>query len=236
MQSVHRAVRILGCFTLEHPELGVTELSRELGLHKSTVSRLLLALRDEGLVVQSGTGRYRLGARVLGMAAVVLSSLDVVAVAEPSMQGLVAEIGETVSLVVQQGGVCFDLHTLTSPHPVRAERAAGQVVPTWLSAASRIWLAFDASHHQGDGQAQGMSGDVQKLADIRGLGYALVRGAWAPDLVDVAAPVLDFRGRIRAALCICGPSHRLTPEVDGVVTAALLRAAKQISAQLGYAP
>lgn len=245
VQSVRRAAQVLGCFTAEHPELGVTELSRELGLHKSTVSRLLTALRDEGLVVQeTRTGKYQLGAKVLSMAAVVLSSLDLSEITEPEMRRLVAETGETVSLVVQQGGLCFDLHSVPSRHPIRAERPPAQAEPLWASAAGRIWQAFgvagdglrEALAAPGEGSVPDGEAQARTLRDIRSVGYAIVRGEWAPDLVEIAAPVWDYRGRLRAALCVSGPAYRLTPETTDTVVTALLRVSASISRHLGFEP
>jgi len=62
LQSVERAIAILKSFSLDRPERGVSELGRELGLHKSTVSRLMRTLEHGGLLSRSPeTERYRLG-------------------------------------------------------------------------------------------------------------------------------------------------------------------------------
>ncbi|MBC8254329.1 MAG: helix-turn-helix domain-containing protein, partial [Ardenticatenia bacterium] len=70
VQSVERAIRILKSFNLEKPERRVNELGRELGLHKSTVSRLMATLESQGLLVRNlETDRYRLGIDLIGLAA-----------------------------------------------------------------------------------------------------------------------------------------------------------------------
>jgi DNA-binding IclR family transcriptional regulator len=232
VQSVQRAGRILGCFTRERHELGVTDLSRELGLHKSTVSRLLTALRDAGLVTQvAGTGKYRLSVKVLEMAGVVLSSLDLSAVADPQMRLLAERIGETVSLVVLEDGVCVALHAVPSRHRIHAVRRAGQSLVPQTSAGGRVLLAFRAHGLQEEADA---ALPRHTLDQIRTTGYSLVQGEEASDLVELAAPVWDHRERVVAALMISAPAYRLTDdEVDGA-RLTLLRAAQTISEGLGY--
>ena len=54
VQSADRALAIILAFDDARPELGVTELAGELGVHKSTVSRLLATLERRGLVRRVG--------------------------------------------------------------------------------------------------------------------------------------------------------------------------------------
>ena len=64
-QSVTNALRLLGCF-VEREERGISELSRELGLSKSAVARLVASLEAGRLLMQNAeTGKYRLGAGFL---------------------------------------------------------------------------------------------------------------------------------------------------------------------------
>ena len=236
VQSVQRAARILGCFTRERPELGVTDLSRELGLHKSTVSRLLTALKDANLVAQvAGTGKYRLSVRVLEMAGVVLSSLDLSAVADPQMQLLAESTGETVSLVVLEDGICVDLHAVPSRHPVHAVRREGQSLPAHVSAGGRVLLAFRSQGHPvAVGRASESTLPQPVLDEIRTTGSALVRGEVGSGLVELAAPIWDHRERVAAALVISAPTYRMTEgQIEGAQQA-LLRAARTISAGLGH--
>ncbi|MCA9927120.1 MAG: helix-turn-helix domain-containing protein, partial [Anaerolineales bacterium] len=77
IQSIQRAVAIMRSFTETEPELSVMEISRRLGLHKSTVSRMLATLQHERLIDQNPeTGKYRLGLGVIGLAGVALGRLN----------------------------------------------------------------------------------------------------------------------------------------------------------------
>jgi len=52
-QAVRRAIAVLKAFSDDAPEMGVTEVSRKVALHKSTVYRLLSAFEGEGLIAKS---------------------------------------------------------------------------------------------------------------------------------------------------------------------------------------
>ena len=102
-QSLQRAVAILREFSESDPALTVSEVSRRLDLHKSTVSRILATLLEEGLVWHNAeTGRYSLGMGLVEMAGVALGQIDVRAAAMPHMADLVAELDETVAVVARR--------------------------------------------------------------------------------------------------------------------------------------
>ena len=99
VQSVERAIAILNSFSIEMPERGVGELGRELGLHKSTVSRLMTTLERAGLLYRNPeTGRYRLGVGLMGLAAQVVGASDLLEVARPFLRALAQECQESVNL------------------------------------------------------------------------------------------------------------------------------------------
>jgi DNA-binding IclR family transcriptional regulator len=107
---VERAICILKAFSPEAPERGVSELSQDLGLHKSTVSRLMSTLERGGLLSRNPqTRRYRLGIDLIGMAGQVVSHIDVREVARPILRELAQECQESVNLVVMDQGQVVNL-------------------------------------------------------------------------------------------------------------------------------
>lgn len=66
---LRNGIRILHAFSVDEPALGVTEISRRVDLHKSTVSRLLHQLEQMDLVLRDQeSGRFRLGLGLIGIA------------------------------------------------------------------------------------------------------------------------------------------------------------------------
>jgi IclR family transcriptional regulator, acetate operon repressor len=95
VQSVDRALMILEILA-QRGESGVTEIAADLGVHKSTASRLMTALLNRGLVDQvSDRGRYRLGLGLVRLAGSVTSSLDAVSGSRAVTKALATEVGET---------------------------------------------------------------------------------------------------------------------------------------------
>lgn len=218
VQSVQRAIRVLRCFSNERPELGVTEISQALALHKSTVSRLLAVLRSEGLVMQMpDTGKYRLGPGVVDLAGVALATLDIVRAAEPEARQLLAETQETVSLVARSGMDSVVLNTLRGPQPVQVVVPLGQRRPLSASAGGRVLLGAERDHG-----GLGLDGSVP-----------LIEERW-DEVYEIAAPILDHQSSVRAALVISAPAYRVDDEGAAACARSLLAAARRISTQLGY--
>ena len=79
----------------------VTELANDLDLHKSTVSRILATLLDEGLIYQHpDSGKYSLGLGLVTMSAVAIGQSIVRSASLPHLDRLVSECGETAVLSV----------------------------------------------------------------------------------------------------------------------------------------
>src|SRR5205085_6489342 len=103
-QSVERAVRLLGFFSPEEPELTLADMTRRLGTSRATTHRYTLALRRVGLLrFDPGAGVYSLGPRIVELAATALAGLRIVRLAGPTMERLVAELNETVVLSIWDG-------------------------------------------------------------------------------------------------------------------------------------
>src|SRR5262245_46067337 len=120
IQSGSRALDILRALTAGEGDLGVTDLSRRLQLHKSNVFRLLAALETRGYVEQDKeSGNYRLGMKTFEVASVFAHHLGVATQARPVLEQLAAETGETAYLAVLDGpwAVCVDMVETT--HAVR---------------------------------------------------------------------------------------------------------------------
>lgn len=83
VQSVDRALAILEILA-EKTEAGVTEISEIIGVHKSTISRLVDALVRRGLVEQvSDRGKFRLGIGLIRLAGSASAQLDSVIQSRP---------------------------------------------------------------------------------------------------------------------------------------------------------
>jgi DNA-binding IclR family transcriptional regulator len=246
---VERAIAILKSFSLERPERGVSELSRELGLHKSTVSRLMRTLEHGGLLFRSPeTERYRLGVDLIGLAAQVASHMDVREVALPFLRELAEVCQDTVNLSAFDAGQVVNLVQF-APHARRIKNVGrvGRRMAPHCTAAGKVLLA----HLPQDELDQVLRGRLerftpftitdpdelrQELVRVREQGYATVCEELEEGLNVIAAPVHDHTGQVVASISVAGPAYRVTPALFPELAARLLDTAGKISRQLGHRP
>jgi len=225
--------------------LGVVRIAELVGREKSQVSRTLRTLAETGFVERDPVTRgYRIGWRLFALAARA-GEPRLLALAQPVMRGLVAELGETAHLSVLDGAEVLTLLSEAPPSAIRATGYSGRVVAVSSTSAGRA-LLFDHDRAEFDallavtGLARSGPNAPRSAADLwrrleraRELGYAAAEEESEVDLVAVAAPVRDFRGGVVAALNVSGPQFRLGARLERA-GAAVAAAADGLSAALGF--
>jgi IclR family acetate operon transcriptional repressor len=248
VQSVERAIAVLKSFSLERVERGVGELSQELGLHKSTVSRLMKTLEQGGLLARNPeTKRYRLGIDLIGLAAQVVSHMDAREVARPVLRKLAEECQESVNLAVLDAGQVVNLEQFVPrTRQIKNIGRVGRRMCPHCTAAGKVLLAHlapdDLDRILADYQLERftpqtiVSPDLlrRELAEARRQGYAIAQEELEEGLNALAAPVYDHRGRVVAAASVAGPAYRVTPERFAALALQLQVVTAQISRLLGY--
>lgn len=246
IQSIQRAVAILRSFTEAEPELRVTELSRRLDLHKSTVSRILGTLEQEGLVSHNPeSGKYRLGLALISLAGVALGRLDVRGVAQPHLNQLVEISQETVNVTILDGQECVNVERAASPRPIRYVGWIGRRTPLHCTAAGKVLLSHLTPAQRSARLPRPLmrytpetivdeAALTASLHQVRRQGYAIVHEEFEEGFSAVAAPVFDHAGRVAGAISISGPTYRLGPDTIESYVQPLLETAAAASADMGY--
>ena len=245
LSSVRNALRILRSFSLEEPEKQVTALASELGLTKSTVSRLLTTLASEGFVLRSDdTKKYRLGLSVLNLNTVLSSRLEINRESAPILQSLVASLDETAHIASLVGADVMYLNIVPCRHPVKILSHIGRRNPAHCTSSGKAMLAFQDPQTIEHIIQRGLKkytettitdGDTLRAAlkSVREHGFATSTEEIRPGIVSVAAPIRDYTGRALYALSVIGPVGRLDP-ADPTIIRKVKTSAKEISQRLGY--
>jgi IclR family acetate operon transcriptional repressor len=248
VESVKRAFSILRCFSLNRAELGVTEISRELGVHKSTVSRLLSTLESERVVIRNPeSGRYRLGVGLLELSGFVTLHADLRRVARSFMNQLAQLTQETVNLAVIEGDEVVNIEHIT-PFGRRVMNIGwvGRRTPLHASSTGKVLMAYlprpDLEAILQKPLVKFTEHTLVELSELQaemGLiheqGYATGLEELEIGLNAIAAPIRDHTGRVIAALSTAGPAYRLSKErIKEVLAPLVLDYVKQISLELGY--
>jgi DNA-binding IclR family transcriptional regulator len=245
VRSVDRAAALLLALGDSQGEAGVTELARRLGLHKSTASRLLATLEKRGLVEQDDeSGKYRLGLIVIRLAERAERTLDLRAIAMPELERLARATRETIGLDVLDHETALTVAQADGPNLVAVSdwtgrsaplhaRASGKVLMSSLPERDVLRIARRGLVAHTDRTIVELDKLLEELARVRRRGYASSLGEFEPGLNAVAAPVLDARGSVIAAVDIWGPAFRLTPQRLPELAAQAREAASAISLRLG---
>jgi DNA-binding IclR family transcriptional regulator len=200
--------------------VGVTDLARLIGLHKSTASRLLSTLQRRGLVCQDpGTGRYRLGPAMARLGCQAESGLNVGVLALDELVRLAQALGETVSLEVRVGS---SLARVAYADASGCGRLRGTPnLPLHATAGGKLLLAYGPERDVARLARNRLFGFtpatvvelgplLRELMLIRKRGYASAFGELDPRVNSLAVPVFDQRSSVVAAVEVHGPALRIT--------------------------
>lgn len=240
---IRHVMKVLRSFAADEPTKGVTDIAEEVGLHKSSVSRILAALEQEQVVEQDQqTRKYRLGLGLIAVAGPLLANLDVRQMAVEEMVGLRDHVGETVALSVWDGQGAVTVEQVPSREPIKHTSSLGSRYATTADSTVQVFLAHVAEDVATDIElgSLGVNPRVDidefhaRLKAVRTAGVAVNRGDTSTDEVGICAPVFDHRGEVAAALLIASPAYRIDDETLERAAAACSDAARRISARLGH--
>jgi IclR family acetate operon transcriptional repressor len=244
--AVGRALGILENVGGDIRGTGITELSRRLGLGKSTVHRLCATLEHHGYLVRDpGTGRYRLSLRVFHIGSHALDALDLPARAMPALEALGAVTEETVHLAVLDGAEAIFVGKVESPRPLRLYSQVGRRCPAHCTAVGKVLLAYAGAGQRALVAARPLKRYTPKtitstaalereLEEVRRRGYATDEEEFEDGIRCVAAPVRDYRGRVVAALSVSVPAGRLPRARAASLVEQVLDTARRVSEALGH--
>lgn len=253
IQTVANAFRMLEVFQTE-TEMGVSDLARQLGLHKNNAFRLLATLEQCGYVDQDpSTELYSLAPRCLELGQSFARAQSLAKLARPVLNDLSERLGETAHLgslarseagpeVVHLDAALPDQLVLTGSRvgsrlPASCTAIGKMLIAGELARAPKAMEQMVAETTLSERTPATIVDPSKLLEDIRtsGLrGYAVDRQEYAEGLSCVAAPILDGEGRMVAALSLSGPSARLSDDaLHGDARDVLVERAASLSRALG---
>jgi DNA-binding IclR family transcriptional regulator len=243
VQSVQKFAAILTCFRQRPGDLGVSEISRITGIHKSTVSRLLSALAGEEFVIcDPHSRRYRLGPSIISLAAAAEPKLFLRGLVRPYLEQLNADTGETAGFSILDGFEAVSLDAISGPRAVRAAAWSGRRVPLHASAAGKCLLAFSppslfeayVGNHTLHRYTARTITDIEAfrcdLARVSERGYSSNDEELEDGLGAVSAPLRDGSGRVLGAMNLSWPVSRVQAPDRQRFVAVLLELSRRASA------
>ncbi|UCC66706.1 MAG: IclR family transcriptional regulator [Deltaproteobacteria bacterium] len=248
IKSVANALDLLEEFSGDVRELGVTELSRRLRLHKNNVFRLLATLEQRGYIEQNKeTENYRLGLKSLELGQTFLRQIGLVRQTRPILEELVKKCNENANLgVIRQNSVVV-LDVVETEQSVRVASRIGWRLPVYCSAMGKAQIAFkseseieriiswDEMKKFTENTITGREKFHQHLKEIREKGYAVDNEEYEPGVKCVGVPIWDYTKNVVAGISVSGPAFRLINEIlEKEIIPRVIEAGREISKRLGY--
>ncbi|MGW8192673.1 MAG: IclR family transcriptional regulator [Desulforhopalus sp.] len=241
--SVEKALNILLAFTPDNNEMGTTDLSIKLGLHKSTTSRLIKLLVSTNFLQQNPlTKKYLLGSSALRIGHATTRSLDskLLAVAHPCLAELSQLLGESVALEMISGtNVVLALH-VEGPSHIRFNFEQGEQVPINVAAGAKVILSqsdpqlveifLEQDFKKFNDNTIVSKSEYRKLLkEIKKTGIAYDKGERYLNTHAMATPIYNLERQTKAAVVIAGPAYRLTDSFMESAIGPLRATAEKIS-------
>jgi IclR family KDG regulon transcriptional repressor len=249
VRCIARAVSMLRCFSVDHPELTLTDIHARTGLSKSTAHRLLLTLKGlELLEFDPRSGRDRLGLGIFQLGSVAAKGMDLLSQADPLLMKLAQETGDTSFLVVAGGDQALCLRRFNGAHFVRVLfLEAGKHSVYNCGSAQRVLLA----HLPEPQWEEIIAGHTERMtkyslttrdelwrdrSEIRKRGYAVSWEDVTLHACAVGAPVHDESGQVIAAVSVSGIIQRFSADRLPVLIRSVMELGDELSQHLGHVP
>jgi IclR family KDG regulon transcriptional repressor len=248
IQSVTNALNLLEAFKADKDELGVTELSKKLNLHKNNVFRLLATLEAKGYIEQNkATENYRLGVKSLELGQTFVKQLGLVRQAKPFLKEIVKECNEMAYIgIIRQNSVVY-LDVEEANQTVKVTNRVGWRLPIHCTAIGKAQITYaseeeleklDFLDHMERFTPNTIVDKVEfikHLKEVAKRGYALDNEEYDLGVRCVGVPLRDYTGRVVGGISVSGPSFRMTDEIlREKIIPAVKEAGEKVSQRLGF--
>ncbi len=223
-KALSRAIKVLECFNVETPELGITEICARLGMNKSTVHSIVVTFEAHGYLRQNpSNSRYHLDSKVFRLAGVLNRSRPQRDEISRIVRTLAAETGETVYYGIRSGNSTLYLDHMSAASFVVPKQVIGHTAPLHCTATGKAILSMLPEEEVDSIVTSGLKRMTENtlveparlkedLAQSRDRGYSVDNMEHEHGVKGVGVPVMDEHGDVVAAISLSGPSLRFDDE------------------------
>lgn len=244
ISSLRNALRLLNLFTMDEPELNLSEIAIRLDIGISTAHRLTNTLLDQNFIVKDPVTKcYRLAASILAMGNVIISQIDLCNVSTPILEKLARDSGETSHISIFKDTEVVYLLKVDSSYPVHLLSHAGRQNPAHCTSTGQIILAYQGKEVIQKVIEKGLERYtdktivepnklIQLLSVIRNNGIAVSIEEMHEGIASIAAPVKQVNGDVFASISIAGPTSRINQQTIPHLSKLVKQSAEEVSKQL----
>lgn len=226
VKSLDNAISIINLIS-KHEELGVSEISKQIGMSKSSVYNILFTLNKHNWVMKSKiTEKYKLGLRLFELGYTVRANMQLRAIAIPYMEKIITRTKEVAYLTVYNAGQVVYIETAHPKNLVTISSVIGRSVHLHCTGVGKAIMAFLPDEEvKNIIELYGMPAftpntitsaeELQKeLVNIRNTGYAIDNMEHEYGVKCVAAPIFNDSGQAIASMSLSGPSLRFDNKTE----------------------
>lgn len=245
LSSVYNTLEVLDLLS-QHNELGVAEISKTMGIGKSSVFRMLYTLEKKDFVHKTSNAKYKLSIKFAHYGSIVLDNLNVISLVNPYLKKLVEEHNETTHL----GVLDDDLDVIfiakeSSTSTIQMTSRIGKKMPFYATATGKILLAYNLDvelekkirTHElirfTDSTITKYDEFIRALKETKEKGYAMDLEESEYGLTCYAVPVMDINGKVVAGISMSGPTVRMDKNKENLLDS-LKKTSYEVSRALGY--
>lgn len=244
--ALQNGLDVFDLFTLEQPVVTVADISRRLGIHKSTASRIAATLAAAGFLRPAITGTgYQLGGKMTRLGSIAAAETSLTTVSLPVLRALVDDLGETCHLGVLEGNEAVTVALVDGSHAVRLHSFVGKRSLAHCTAMGKVLLAalpqarldelFETERLMTVTSRSVASRTelYEQLENVRRRGYAVDDEELEIGLRCIAAPVRGNDGHVVASLTVAGAAPRIPINLIDRYAEDVIEKAEAISRALG---
>ncbi|MCQ6274153.1 IclR family transcriptional regulator [Bacillus sp. V3B] len=242
--SMTNALRLLNLFTMDEPELTLSELAEKLDVGPSTIYRLTNTLIHEGFLTRDQVSKnFRLGSLLLSMGHIMISSNDICEKSPLILEKLVEDTGETVHLSILEDNKTVYLQKFECSNYVHLLTHVGKKNPAHCTSTGQVMLAFQTEEQIKKVIKAGLppltSNTItdpikfkERLTIIRKQGYSYNKDEFLNGVSAIAAPVKSPSGKVEFSMSIAGPTSRINSCSVPTLSKLVINAADKLTKKL----
>lgn len=247
VQVIDRALDILEILSLEREGLGVTEIGARLGLHKSTVHRIISALAERGYIEkQPRNSIYKIGLKLIEISSVYLNNVELKTEARPYLNELTRKLGITSHIAILDGRDAVYIDKVDTHSSIRLYSQIGKRIPvhssglgkSLLAGLSDLQLEEYLKNYEFNKYTKNTITNkedlIKQIMLVRKKGWSVDNEEHDDEIRCIASPILDYRGKVIAALSVAGPKDIVSGDRDEEIGEIVKLAAREISKRMGY--
>ncbi|WP_102346550.1 IclR family transcriptional regulator [Bacillus sp. Marseille-P3661] len=246
LSSMRNALRLLNLFTMDEPELTLSEIAGKLEVGISTAFRLTSTLMHEDFLTKDSVSKkFRLGASILGYGNIIVSQNQLYKASAVPVEKLAIATGESSHIAILKENQTIYLNKIDSKHPVHLLSHAGKQNPVHCTSSGQVILAYQSESLIEKVIEKGLSPYTKNtiispvkfkelLITIRKQGYAMSIEEMHDNVSSIAAPIKNILGEVVGSISIAGPTSRVNSQTSSRLIKLVKNAALEVAEQLVF--